>query len=266
MRTYYDRVNKYYNQDSHEFDERYWKNPILQRIRQQFREEVYRLPFKNILEIGCGTGLDLVHFGANYPECNVSGIDVSSEMTRLSQSKIDEQRATNVTVKNGVVEDLEVLFPGQKFDLIYVFFGALNTVDDLNIVAKALRNGLSENGRLVLTFVNKWYAMEVLIGLLRLRPKHAFRRFKKIWGGYSDEKQLDSKCLSPKEVKNIFSENFEIEKKRGFSILYPAWYRSRWLNWFGSRISEKLWQIDLWINRFFLWQFGEYFLYTLKRR
>ncbi|MEO9804231.1 MAG: methyltransferase [Reichenbachiella sp.] len=266
MRAYYESVNAYYNEDSASFDKRYWENPILQKIRQQFREEVYRLPFKNILEVGCGTGLDLVHFATNYPECSITGIDVSSEMVRLTQAKLTTGKAQNAVVKTGVIEDLDVLFPEQKYDLIYVFFGALNTVDNLNAVAKALHFHLNENGRLVLTFVNKWYALEVMVGLLKLSPSKAFRRFKKIWGGYSDTKQLDSKCLSPGEVKKIFSQGFDIERSKGFSILYPAWYRTSWLTRFGSRLSELLWKTDQWINRTFLWQFGEYFLYTFKRR
>lgn len=266
MSTYYERINEYYNQDSASFDERYWKNSILQRIRQQFREEVYRLPFKNVLEVGCGTGHDVVHFASNYSDCIINGIDVSSEMVRLTESKISINKVKNATVKIGVVEDVNILFPDQKYDLIYVFFGALNTVDDLNIVAKVLHDSLNENGRLVLTFVNKWYMMEVVVNLLKLKPGNAFRRFKKIWGGYSNVKQLDSKCLSPREVRGVFSKAFDIERKRGYSILYPAWYREQWLRKFGNGFSEFFWRADQFINQTFLWKFGEYFLYTFKKR
>ena len=61
MSEYYERVAAYFDEDADEWDDRYWTNPIAQRIRQAFREEVKSLPFRNALEVGCGTGLDLVH-------------------------------------------------------------------------------------------------------------------------------------------------------------------------------------------------------------
>ena len=64
----YPEVGTYYDEDAADFDSRYWKNPVLQQIRQSFREEVKRYPFKTLLEVGCGTGIDLVHFGLTYPK------------------------------------------------------------------------------------------------------------------------------------------------------------------------------------------------------
>ena len=38
--SYYEEVGNYYDKDAVDFEQRYWKNPVLQRIRQSFREEV----------------------------------------------------------------------------------------------------------------------------------------------------------------------------------------------------------------------------------
>lgn len=36
---YYNEVDNYYDEDANDFDMRYWSNPVLQQIRQSFREE-----------------------------------------------------------------------------------------------------------------------------------------------------------------------------------------------------------------------------------
>jgi hypothetical protein len=56
---YYNEIGTYYDTDASDFDSRYWENPVLQQIRQSFREEVKRYPAHSMLEVGCGTGLDL---------------------------------------------------------------------------------------------------------------------------------------------------------------------------------------------------------------
>ena len=49
---FYERVAEYYDTDANDFEMRYWINPVLQRIRQSFREEVKSNNFSNALEIG----------------------------------------------------------------------------------------------------------------------------------------------------------------------------------------------------------------------
>ena len=77
--NYNKQVGDYYDIDSNDFDNRYWNNFILQRIRQDFRENTKILEFNNALEIGCGTGIDLLHFSKIFPKKSFSGIDISSK-------------------------------------------------------------------------------------------------------------------------------------------------------------------------------------------
>ncbi len=262
--NYYKSVKTYYDEDANDFDNRYWQNPVLQIIRQSFREEVKNHPMSNILEIGFGTGLDMVHFGITHPETKVYGIDISKEMCRIAENKRVKHGLENVFIKEGVVEDIELLFPGQKFDLIYVFFGALNTVADLNETARILTNRLTKNGIMVLSFVNKYYIAGMLIELVKLRFKNAFARLRPVWGGYSPVKYLTSRCYSPREITKAFSE-LDVLKKRGYCILHPAWYYPN-LNRRLGKIRNVLWKADNLINKTFLWKFGEYSLFVFKKR
>jgi ubiquinone/menaquinone biosynthesis C-methylase UbiE len=260
---YYNEVGNYYDNDANDFDSRYWSNPVLQQIRQSFREEVKRIDSKTILEIGCGTGLDLVHFSNIFPEKQIFGIDISGEMVRISESRIQKNKSNNIVVSQGSVEHIEDCFPNQQFDLIYVFFGALNTVENLTEAAQILKRLLNTNGLMVLTFVNKWYLTGMFIELIRFRFAKAFGRIKPIWSGYSPSKFLPSHCYSPSQIKHTFNE-FSIVKKQGFSIVHPAWYYNG-INFRLGKLRKYLWKFDLLLNKTFLWRFGEYTLFVFKK-
>lgn len=261
---YYTEVGNYYDEDANDFDSRYWSNPVLQQIRQAFREEVKRFDGNDMLEIGCGTGLDLVHFATIFPERQIFGIDISAEMVRLSSEHMVNRQCANIRVRQGSVEDIEKLFPNQHFDLIYVFFGALNTVEDLPKAAQTLKNLLHPDGTMVLTFVNKWYLPGIALELLRLRFSRAFARIKPVWGGYSPVKFLPSKCYSPSQIKRAF-EGSVLKKSKGFSIVHPAWYYTG-INRRLGKLRKYLWRIDLFLNKTPLWRFGEYTLFVLQKR
>jgi SAM-dependent methyltransferase len=265
MFDYYRRVAEYFDQDAPEFDERYWRNTVLQRIRQAFREEVKRHRFTAALELGCGTGLDLCHFGRLYPDRQFFGLDVAPRMVQLAWAKIAEQRLSNASVAEGSVEQIEQRFPGVRFDLVYVFFGALNTVHSLSTAADILYGVTSPGGVLVLTVVNRWYLPEMLIDIVRGRARRSPRRFDPIWGGYSPTRHLDTRCYSPRDIAAAFGREGTLVRRRGYSILYPAWYRAHWLSRL-RRVASWLWEMDSFINRTPLWSVGEYALYVYRRR
>ena len=265
IRAYNKQVGDYYDIDSKNFDKRYWSNFILQKIRQDFRENTKKLDFNNALEIGCGTGIDLLHFSKIFPEKSFSGIDVSSKMVKISKSKIRQAKIDNCEIKQGSPDEISKLYPNKKFDLIFVYFGALNTVENFEQASNKIIDCCEDGGFLVLSFVNKHYLAEVLLNLFKLKFVDAFRRYKKVWGGYSPNKHLNSTCFSAKEIRRTFLPvSIEIFRK-GYSILYPAWYRNHWLTKLGST-GNKLWEIDSILNKSFLWQFGEYTFFIFKKK
>jgi ubiquinone/menaquinone biosynthesis C-methylase UbiE len=248
--------------DANDYELRYWNNPVIQQMRQSFREITKKYSAITMLEIGCGIGLDVVHFAKTHPNRKIYGIDVSEEMVRLSTIKVLKSGCANIELQKGSVEDIHTLFPHQKFDIIYVFFGALNTVEDLKKAAHDIIEVLAPGGILVLTFVNKWYLAGVLIDLLRFRFSRAFGRFKTIWGGYSPTHFLPSHCYTPKQVKMAFSP-LKVMFRKGYTIIHPAWYFIN-LNKKLGKLRRILWFADQLLDRTFLWKFGEYGLFVFK--
>ena len=263
--NYYRKVGDYYDEDALDFEARYWDNQVLQRIRQSFREEVKRHPAKNILEVGFGPGFDLIHFARIFPESQLFGVDVSQEMVNIADAKIAENALENAMVAQGSVEHIKDRFPGQKFDMIYVFFGALNTVDDLSAAAKELQKVLSPGGTMILTFVNKWYVGGMLIELLKLKFRSAFLRLRPVWGGYSPTKFLASTCYSPRQIRKAFAP-LHCEKWRGYSIVYPAWYYRRIHSKIPRSVMAVLWNVDEKIARGVFGGLGEYALYVFRHK
>ncbi|MFA6468582.1 MAG: class I SAM-dependent methyltransferase [Bacteroidota bacterium] len=260
---YYREVGQYYDKDAADYDSRYWANPVLQRMRQSFREETKRYTAVTMLEIGCGTGFDLVHFGTTHSERKIYGIDISGEMVQRAQERIQKSGCNNIEVRQGNEGDISSIFPGQKFDLVYVFFGALNTVDDLDRAAQDVAESLNPGGHLVLTFVNRWYLGGMLMELVRFRFSSAFSRLRKVWSGYSPYKFLPSHCYAPGRIMKSFKE-LQLRKRIGYCIFHPAWYYTG-INKRIIRISRFLWKLDAAANKTVLWRFGEYSLFVFQK-
>jgi ubiquinone/menaquinone biosynthesis C-methylase UbiE len=263
---YYDQVKDYYDQDSTNFEDRYWKNKTLQRIRNSFRKvstnEISNA--KRILEIGYGPGLDINYFAEHMPNSTIYGIDISEGMFNWASVQAQEKNLRNVKLGIGSVEHIEEVFPDVKFDHIYVYFGALNTVEDLSIIQHYLKKLLTPNGTMVLTFVNKWYMMAILKPLMKFKFKTSRLRLNKVWGGYSPSVFLESKCYSSKDIERNFNE-FDLTYKRGYSILFPAWYENH-INTKFPKICNQLWRLDKVLQKTPFWNFGEYSLYVFQQR
>jgi SAM-dependent methyltransferase len=187
-------------------------------------------------------------------------------MVAHAAQKVQDFGLPNARVELGTAEALDEVFPHVQFDHIYVFFGALNTVTDLAQVAGNLRRRLKPGGTMVLTFVNKWYAADMLANLARFRFRRAFKRLHRVWGGYSDTHHLDSRCFSPREIRRAFGRDFRITGRKGYSIVYPAWYQLNWIRRYGQKLCSLLWDTDQVLNLTPAWSLGEYALYCFEAK
>jgi ubiquinone/menaquinone biosynthesis C-methylase UbiE len=261
--AYYGEVAAYYDDDARDFEQRYEENPVLKRIRQSFRRITDEQPFTRALEIGCGPGFDVEFFARRYPDRHFHAIDISPEMIRLARKRCDEAGIGNVEFATGSVEDIARAFGDLKFDLIFVYFGGLNTVYDLSDAARQLRAICTDDARLVLTFVNRYYITEIPLWLVKGRVDRAFERIRNRWRGYSDHRKIPSRVLSRGDITRAFGPEFTITRNRGYSVLYPAWYRSHLLRPLG-RVAELLWRADELISATPLRNTGEYSLYVMR--
>jgi len=262
--NYHDTVSEYYDEDAGlGFEERAGENPILDRIRKDFRRISIKYPFTDILEIGCGPGFDVAWFASEYSKAKVTGIDISGEMVRLADQRIQKAELNNANVLKCHDGEFFDHFKEGSFDLIYVYFGALNTVSDLAATARDIAKLLKPGGHAVLTFVNKWYLREMLVQLLKLKIKGAFARLNKIWGGYSPDRYLPSRCYSPRQIKKAFKGMQTIERS-GYSIFFPAWYNFKKALANPARM-ERFWNIDRKLQHTCLWACGEYTLFVFKK-
>ncbi|HEY9176595.1 MAG TPA: class I SAM-dependent methyltransferase, partial [Flavipsychrobacter sp.] len=240
-------------------------NPILSSMRDSFRTYVTHPDPHAILDIGCGPGMDVAFFAEKYPRAKVYGIDVSEGMIDYAAGLCKAKNLSNTEFINTGIENLQQhLQEDLKFDVIYVFFGALNTVSSLEKAASAIDSLLNPGGQAVLTFVNKYYLSEFVVNMLKLRPGKATARWGNIWRGYSNDYALASKTYTPTQIQKAFSNtSLKLQKRRGYSIFYPAWFQAGKLKKYPG-LCRMLYSMDKLSNNTLLWSKGEYtlFVYT----
>lgn len=257
-------VAEYYDRDADlGFKKRAEANPLLDRIRNDFRQITVKYPFSKVLEIGCGPGFDVCWFAKSFPNIHISGVDISPKMIETTGEQI---RALGLKNAEALVCDERQLlkpFGGETFDLVYVYFGALNTVSDLSYAADQIHKLLAPGGHAVLTFVNKWYLREMVVQTLKMNFKTAFARLRKEWGGYSIDRHLPSRCYSPRQIRAAFSE-FSLLEKKGYSIKFPAWYNAHKLKNNPAK-ADALWAADQQLQKSWWWSKGEYTLFVFRK-
>jgi S-adenosylmethionine-diacylgycerolhomoserine-N-methlytransferase len=94
----------------------------------------------SILEIGCGTGVNLIKLNKLFPSSSITGLDVSPEMLNVARTKIS--RNANITLINDMFDQHASL---PTFDLILCSYTA-STVPNLPIFLSAIATHLANQG------------------------------------------------------------------------------------------------------------------------
>ena len=141
------RMNRMYRWQRHIYDgtRRYY---LLGRDR--LISGLQPAPGSNVLEIGCGTGRNLVLAAGLYPEARFFGIDVSTEMLTSAITAISRRGMTDrirVAHGDGTAFDPQLLFGLPSFDHVMISY-SLSMIPDWRRVLAAAAIRLRPGGRL----------------------------------------------------------------------------------------------------------------------
>lgn len=140
-----EEIKKYYDNLAPTYDSNRFENSYGKYIDQQeriFLKSVLKIKsFKNILDLGCGTG--------RFLEFADHGVDISSKMIEIAKSKFP-----NVAIKEGSVSYIP--YPENYFDLIYSLHVIMHL--DIKITEDFLvesHKKLTLDGKLIFDFPSK---------------------------------------------------------------------------------------------------------------
>jgi S-adenosylmethionine-diacylgycerolhomoserine-N-methlytransferase len=124
---------------------------------------------ESVLEIGCGTGRNLVHAARRYPHARFFGIDVSTEMLTSAITAISRRGLADrirVAHGDGTAFDPQILFALPSFDHIMISY-SLSMIPDWRGVLDAAAGRLAPGGRLhIVDFGNQERLPDIVRALL----------------------------------------------------------------------------------------------------
>jgi S-adenosylmethionine-diacylgycerolhomoserine-N-methlytransferase len=107
-------------------------------------------PGGTVLEIGCGTGRNLIAIARAYPACACYGLDVSSEMLTTARQSVERARMSDRIVlrqADATAFDPQALFGQPGFDRIVISYALSMIPPWRGVVGEAVRR-LSPGGEL----------------------------------------------------------------------------------------------------------------------
>jgi len=181
----------------------------------------------DVLDLGCGTGEDLVWL-ARRGAGRVVGCDASPAMLEAARAKVE---TAGVADRVGLVEmDLRRIQsapePGDRpFAGALADFGVLNCLEDRRPVAATASRWLAPGAVFVVVLMGRWCLWEIAWHLLKLRPGAAFRRWRQgravpVDGGGS----LRVWYPTPGQLEREFRPAFELVETIGVGAFVPPPY------------------------------------------
>lgn len=195
------------------YDELWTHTPIgrLQREAVWRRLDPLLRPGDSILDLGCGTGEDAVHYmGAGI---KVHAIDASSEMVRIACSR-------GVDATQLAIEEIEHV--QECFDAVISNFGALNCVDALGAIRAPLARLVRPGGHLAICVMGRFCLWETAWYLSKVQPRKAFRRSSR--NGVASSIGMRVFYPSISQIEQVFQANFQLVDWHGVGIAVPPSY------------------------------------------
>ncbi|MEZ5346668.1 MAG: class I SAM-dependent methyltransferase [Pyrinomonadaceae bacterium] len=131
---------------------------------------------ENILEVGCGTGRNLLILAQKFPRTHFFGLDASAAMLETAQNKIDSKGIKNLKLKTALADDFtfdKTFGVENAFDTIYFSY----SISMIPTWKKSIQNALTnlKNGRSF--YIVDFYDQRQLPGFFRKALKGWLRQF-----------------------------------------------------------------------------------------
>lgn len=226
MQSDLSRLEQAFDEESGSYDDKYASSWVMPLLRRRFRRiAADHLPAGGrLLEIGCGTGEDALHFAALGHR--VTGIDPSLEMLKVLAEKA-EVRGEKVETFQLSTRSLRALSATRynSFDGAYAFWGPVNYDRDLRPFAHELGLMLKPGACLLLGSVNRLSIWEVAAGTAKGDLRHAFRRLSRDGVEVEvGEQTVRAFCPSWSELVGQFADDFVPVRTHALSLFLPPPY------------------------------------------
>lgn len=183
-----------------------------------------------ILDLGCGTGEDAIHYQAR--GVHVYAIDASAAMVKIARER-------GVNADQCSIEAIANL--KAKFNGVLSNFGALNCVDDLRSAGSQLGRLVLRGGFAAICVMASFCLWETSHFLIHGRVLEAFRRFRR--STVRTSLGLDISYPSAAHVRQAFSDQFAFIGSYGVGLCVPPSYlRDIGDEWVGrlSRVDRRV--------------------------
>lgn len=247
-----------------DYDGALGNNALVQRMREQLWWAVEQnVPCgSHLLDIGCGTGIDAIHFAAlGY---QVAATDWSPQMIDRTRSRAQQTGLSDrVSAKPIGLQELDRLT--DQFEAAYSDLGPLNCAIDLDQAARSIADHLKPGGKLIVSVIGRACPWEFIYYALHGKLKRArIRSEREIVPVNLNGQKVWTRYYSPREFYRVLEDQFELKQYRGLSIFLPPPYllrdrlRSlyRPLGWIDDRVGG--WPL--------IRNIGDHFLMTLTKR
>ena len=178
-----------------------------------------------ILEIGCGTGVDASYLAER--RVRVLACDSSPKMIAVATRRLkDNPRSEFVQTKIVAAENIDSLRGQQLFDGAFSNFGVLNCVADLRSLASDLAGLLRPGASAILCWMGPFCLWETLWYLLRGKPAKALRRWHREGVSVSVDGGVPVTVYYPsvRMLASMFAPQFSIKSIKGVGVTVPPSY------------------------------------------
>jgi SAM-dependent methyltransferase len=251
-----------------DYDGERGNNALIQDMRSEmwrWLDRVFPQPGE-LLDLGCGTGLDAVRMA----QCGhrLTASDFSPRMVqRCAERAAEAQLSARVQTLTLGAHELERLPGHERFDGAYSNLGPLNCIPDPALLAHQCARLLKPGGRLVFSVIGRYCPWELLHYLRRRAWARATVRFarERVAVGMNRH-TVWTRYYTPREFYRAFAPHFMLTHQRGLCVFAPPPYLTAVKQHY-PRTYDRLWALD---RRCAAWPvlrvLGDHFLLVMTRR